>query len=74
MPTKLPYTKTTTFSHGGQTYTDEKDAVRAAVAAIVGNTGVANTIVSASCELAPLLARACELGMGTAPPVRSKDE
>lgn len=71
---KLPYTKTTTFSFGGETYPDEKDALRAAVVGVLGNPGITTTVLSQCCQLAPLLARACELGLGSSPPLKPADE
>lgn len=64
----LPYTKTTVFSYNGQPYPDEKSVVRAAVEHALGNAGIATTVMRECCALAPLLARACELGLGTQPP------
>lgn len=66
----LPYTKTEVFTLNGQPYPDEKAAVRAAVEAALGNPGIAGTVMRECCALAPLLARACELGMGSQPPAR----
>lgn len=65
---KLPYSKTETFTFNGQPYHDEKAVVRAAVEAALGNPGIAGTVMRECCTLAPLLARACELGMGMQPP------
>lgn len=74
MAAKLPYTKTVVFSFNGQPYPDEAAVVRAAVESVVGNAGIATTVMRECCALAPLLARACELGLGTQPPVSVKDE
>lgn len=60
---KLPYVKETTFTLNGKTHNTETSAITAAVQAVVGNPGLAATVVGAACELAPLLTRACELGM-----------
>ncbi len=66
--TKLPYTKTETFTYNGQPYPDEKAVVRAAVEHALGNAGITTTVMRECCTLAPLLARACELGLGMQPP------
>lgn len=63
----LPYTKTETFTYDGQPYPDEKSALRAAVAHALGNPGITDTVLRECCALAPLLARACELGVGNRP-------
>lgn len=63
----LPYTKTETFTLNGQPYNDEASALRAAVAAALGNPGLTATVLGNARTLAPLLARAAELGMGRAP-------
>lgn len=68
---KLPYTEERTFTLNGQLYPDEKSIVRAAVEKALGNTGIAGTVMRECCTLAPLLARACELGMGSQPPSAS---
>lgn len=68
MATKLPYTKTTTFAFAGQTYPEEASVVRAAIEAILKNPGITSAVMLECCVLAPLLARACELGLGTQPP------
>ena len=65
----LPYTKTETFSFNGQPYPSEEAALRAAVERTIGNSGIAATVMGECCALAPLLARACELGLGNKPPV-----
>lgn len=64
---KLPYKETKTFDLGGQIYPDETSALRAAVEQALGNPGIAMTVMRECCTLAPLLARACELGMGNKP-------
>lgn len=74
MAAKLPYTKTTTYGFGGQIYPDEAGALRAALEGVLGNPGVTTTVLRECCALAPLLARACELGLGTQPPVVVKEE
>jgi hypothetical protein len=71
---KLPYTKTTTFAYAGEIYPDETSALRAAIVGVTGNPGIATTIVNNCCALAPLLARACDLGMGSQPPQLARDE
>lgn len=60
----LPYTKTTTFSFAGAIHPSEEAALKAALDEILGNPGVATSVLKECCALAPLLARACELGMG----------
>lgn len=70
MASKLPYVIEKTFTLKGQPYPSEDAALRAAVEQALGNPGIATTVLRECCALAPLLARACELGMGTQPPVR----
>lgn len=57
----LPYRKVETFDLGGKVYTTEHAVLRAAIEELVGNHGIAVTIIAKACELAPLLARVCEL-------------
>lgn len=64
----LPYTKTETFTLRGQPYPDEQSALRAAVEQALGNPGIATTVMRECSALAPLLARATELGMGNKAP------
>ena len=65
---KLPYTKTTTFSFAGAVHPSEEAALKAALDEILGNPGIAATVLRECCALAPLVARACELGMGNQRP------
>lgn len=67
---KLPYTVEKTFTFNGKPYPTEQAALQAAVEQALGNPGIATTVLRECCALAPLLARACELGMGTQPPAR----
>lgn len=67
MTTKLPYTTTTVFTYNGQPYADEASALRAAVEHTLGNAGITTTVMRECCALAPLLQRACDLGLGTQP-------
>jgi hypothetical protein len=60
----MPYEKIATYKFGKELYATEEAALQAAIEEVVGNPGVAATIVGRACELAPLLERACELGMG----------
>lgn len=57
----LPYRKVETFDLGGKVETFEHAALQAAIEELVGNHGVATTIITKACDLAPLLARVCEL-------------
>lgn len=70
MASKLPYTVEKTYTFKGQPYPTEQAALQAAVEQALGNPGIATTVLRECCTLAPLLARACDLGMGTQPPVR----
>lgn len=64
----LPYTEEKTFTLRGQPYPNEESVLRAAVEQALGNAGIATTVMRECCALAPLLARACTLGLGTQPP------
>lgn len=66
---KMPYTETKTFEFAGKLYSTEKEVLEAAISDVLGNPGFANKVIINSCDLAPLLARACELGMGNSLPV-----
>lgn len=59
---RLPYEKVEAFKLGGVLHPTEQEALFAAVEQHVGKSGVASTVVGKACELAPLLARLCELG------------
>ncbi len=61
----MPYAKIETFAFNGKSYPSEEAAVRAAVEHALGNAGIASSVMRECCTLAPLLARACELGLGT---------
>lgn len=69
MTAKLPYTKTTVFAYSGQPYPDEASVLRAAIEHTLGNAGITTTVMRECCALAPLLQRACELGLGSQPPI-----
>jgi hypothetical protein len=64
----LPYSRTVTFELNGNIYPDEASALRAAVEQALGNPGITTTVMRECCALAPLLSRACELGLGNRPP------
>ena len=64
---ELPYTRTETFTFKGQPYPTEEAALKAAVAEALGNPGIATTVMREACNLAPLLARICELKKATQP-------
>lgn len=66
---ELPYKRSETFIMDGQPYTSEEKALRAAVERALGNAGLAGAALGACVVLAPLLARAAELGLGNKPPV-----
>lgn len=63
----LPYTKTTTFTLEGVVHSSEQEALKAAIEKVLGNPGISKQVITECCELAPLLARACELNMGKPP-------
>jgi hypothetical protein len=58
---RLPYSKVETYDFGGKIYPDEQSVLKAAIEEVLGNPGVAATVLGHSCALAPLLARVCEL-------------
>jgi len=57
----LPYAKVETYTIGGKVYPTEDAALMAAIEEVVGNPGVAGTVVRRATDLAPLLARVVEL-------------
>lgn len=59
----LPYTVSQTFTIDGKPYNTEQEALKHAIQAIVENHGITTLILDNACELAPLLSRACEIGM-----------
>ncbi len=61
MAGNLPYTKAETFTLAGKVYPTEHAALQAAIEALVGNHGIAANVIAKACDLAPLLARVCEL-------------
>jgi len=61
MATELPYRKVETFDFGGKVYPTEHAALQAAIEAVLGNHGITTAVIAKACELAPLLARVCEL-------------
>lgn len=61
MTADLPYRKVETFDFGGKVYPTEHAALQAAIEEVVGNPGLASTVIAKACALAPLLARVCEL-------------
>lgn len=63
----LPYDKVQTFNFGGKVYpTEEEAAITAVVTEIMGNSGVAGTVLARSEELVPLLTRYAALQAATA--------
>lgn len=66
---ELPYKKTETFSLNGQPFPNEEAALRASLEQALGNAGIASAVLRECCALAPLLARAAELGLGNKLPV-----
>jgi len=58
----LPYSKVETFDLWGKVYPTEHAALQAAIEELVGNHGIAATVIAKACDLSPLLARVCELG------------
>lgn len=61
---KLPYTRVERYEYKGQAHPNEASAVKAAVEDVLGNTGVGAMVIANACDLAPLLARYCELTKG----------
>ncbi|QHB80517.1 hypothetical protein P6F35_gp84 [Sphingomonas phage vB_StuS_MMDA13] len=62
----LPYDKVQTFNFGGKVYPTEEAAITAVVTEIMGNSGVAGTVLARSEELVPLLTRYAALQAATA--------
>ncbi len=66
----LPYDKVQTFNFGGKVYPTEEAAITAVVTAVVteimGNSGLASTVLNRSEELVPLLTRYAALQAATA--------
>jgi hypothetical protein len=58
---ELPYDKVERFELDGQSYPTEEAAIKAAVGKVLGNPGVASSVLTEACALAPLLARHCQL-------------
>jgi hypothetical protein len=71
---ELPYKKVETFQLGTDVYTTEASALQAAIEKVVGNPGMASQVMREACALAPLLARACELGLGNKPATGAESE
>lgn len=62
----LPYEKVQTFNFGGKVYPTEQAAITAVVTEIMGNSGMAGTVLGKSEELVPLLTRYAALQAATA--------
>lgn len=62
----LPYEKVQTFNFGGKVYPTEEAVITAIVTEIMGNSGLASTVLSRSEELLPLLTRYTALRAATA--------
>lgn len=62
----LPYEKVQTFNFGGKVYPTEQAAIAAVVTEIMGNSGMAGTVLGKSEELVPLLTRYAALQAATA--------
>lgn len=62
----LPYNKVQTFNFGGKVYPSEEEVITAVVTEIMGNSGVAGTVLARSEELVPLLTRYAALRAATA--------
>jgi hypothetical protein len=56
-----PYTEVPAFSYAGKTYVREIDAIRAVLAVVLGNTGLADTVQANAALLVPILNRMMEL-------------
>ena len=63
----LPYSKVQTFEYGSNVFPNEETCIRAVVTDIVGNPGVALTVLQAADELLPLLQRYAALQGPVAP-------
>ena len=62
----LPYAKVQTFEYGNEVFPNEEACIRAVVTDIVGNPGLALTVLTAAEELVPLLNRYVALRAVTA--------
>jgi hypothetical protein len=58
----LPYKKVEAFEFDKTLYPTEALALQAAIQKIIGNPGVTTQVMRDACRLAPLVARACEMG------------